>query len=213
PSLRKVLGHPYGLNPQGERKGPDGQDQVTFKYDKDMGMWTAPFVMAGINTRIVRRSHALRGFPYGQDFRYSEVMSTGASTKGLARAVAITGALGGLLAGANIGPVRKQIEKRLPKPGEGPTKEQRENGFFVIRLLADGVKDGGAKVRLRGEVRGTKDPGYGETAKMLGESALCLAFDELPVEGGSWTPATAMGGILTDRLRAAGMTFAVKTSS
>ncbi|MCB9649270.1 MAG: saccharopine dehydrogenase NADP-binding domain-containing protein [Deltaproteobacteria bacterium] len=212
PSLRKVLGHPYGLNPEGQRKGPDRSDQSGIRFDDALGMWTAPFVMASINTRVVRRSHALRGFPYGQDFRYSECMSTGKGMQGWLRAAAITGGLGGFMAAMAVGPARKLLAARvLPKPGEGPSKEARESGYFVFRHLAFGERPDGTQVQLLGKVRGNKDPGYGETAKMLGESALCLAEDEakLPVQGGIWTPATAMGQVLLDRLRAAGMTFEV----
>lgn len=212
PSLRKVLGHPYGLNPEGQRKGPDRSDQSGIRFDDALGMWTAPFVMASINTRVVRRSHALRGFPYGQDFRYSECMSTGKGMQGWLRAAAITGGLGGFMAAMAVGPARKLLAARvLPKPGEGPSKEARESGYFAFRHLAFGERPDGTQVKLLGMVRGNKDPGYGETAKMLGESALCLAEDEarLPVQGGIWTPATAMGQVLLDRLRAAGMTFEV----
>lgn len=212
PSLRKVLGDPYGLNPREAPRGPDGADQVGVRFDEDLGMWTAPFVMASINSRIVRRSHALRGLPYGAEFRYSEQMSTGRGAKGLALATAITAGLGGFLLAMQAGPTRKLLADRvLPKPGEGPSEAAREAGYFVHRLLGFGA-NGAEQVKLLGVVKGTKDPGYGETSKMLGESALCLALDEdrLPVGGGSWTPASAMGIVLIERLRAAGMTFEVK---
>lgn len=213
PSLRKVLGHPYGLNPEGEKSGPDGSDLKSVRFDDDIGMWTCPFVMASINTRIVRRSHALRGFPFGKEFRYSEVMSTGKGPKGFMRAATMTGGLGGFMAAMQVEPAKKFIaDKYLPKPGEGPSREAREAGFFVFRVLGFGTSESGEKVVLRGKIRGEKDPGYGETAKMLGESALCLALDadRLPVGGGSWTPATAMGNVLLERLRTAGMTFEVQ---
>lgn len=211
PSLRKVVGHPYGLNPEGERKGPDKSDQMNVRFDKELGMWTAPFVMAAINTRVVRRSNALRKYPFGTDFRYSEAMSTGKGPRGMMRAAAMAGGLAGFFGAMHLGPIRGVLEDRfLPKPGEGPTKEERENGFFVFRLLATGETKAGQTIRLRGRIEGKKDPGYGETAKMLGESALCLAQDDLPVGGGIWTPASAMGSLLLQRLRAANMVFDVK---
>ncbi len=211
PSLRKVVGHPYGLNPEGERKGPDKSDQMDVRFDKELGMWTAPFVMAAINTRVVRRSNALRNYPFGKDFKYSEVMSTGKGPRGMMRAATMAAGLAGFFGAMQVGPLRGVLEERfLPKPGEGPSKEERENGFFVFRLLATGETKDGQTIRLRARIEGKKDPGYGETAKMLGESALCLAQDDLPVGGGVWTPASAMGALLLARLRTANMVFEVK---
>lgn len=213
PDIRQGLRHPYGLDPEPKPRGPDGRDQVGIRFDSDLGSWTAPFVMAPINTRVVRRSHALRGHPYGDDFSYRETMSTGPGPRGLARALAITAGLGGFLAAAGVTPIRRALwDRLLPKPGEGPSKAERDAGFFTVRLLAEGVTESGETTRVRGVVRGEKDPGYGETAKMLGESALCLALDgdRLPSRGGDLTPASAMGAVLTERLRAAGMTFALE---
>ncbi len=210
PALRKVIGHPYSLNPEDERTGPDGPDQRSVKFEPELDMWTAPFVMAPINTKIVRRTQSLTGHPYGRDFRYSEAMSTGKGSAGFLRATAITTGLGAFLAAIQVAPVRKLIAERwLPQPGQGPSREERENGFFVIRMLADGETSDGSTIKMRGKIEGGKDPGYGETAKMMGESALCLALDEGVRDGpgGSWTPASAMGAPLLERLRAAGMGF------
>jgi short subunit dehydrogenase-like uncharacterized protein len=206
PQLRKVLGNPYALNPEGVR-GPDKRDQTGIRFDKDFNMWTAPFVMAAINTRIVRRSHALMGLPWGKDFRYSEVMSTGEGPRGLVRAAAMTGGLAGFFGLVAFPVTRPLIEKRLPAPGEGPDKETRENGFFKTRLIALG--DGH---EVRGLVEGFQDPGYGATAIMLSEAALCLALDgaQLQSEGGVTTPAVAMGTRLIERLRNAGMKFEIQ---
>jgi len=207
PSLRKVLGNPYGLNPKGVR-GPDKSDQTGVRFDKDFDMWTGPFMMATINTRIVRRSHALMGLPWGEDFRYSEVMSTGKGAKGWSRAVSLTAGIVALIGGVALPFTRPLLEKRLPSPGEGPSKEVRDNGFFKTRLLALG--DGQV---VRGLVADRHDPGYGSTAIMLSESAMCLVLDgaELEAEGGILTPASAMGMRLVERLRAAGMTFEVQS--
>ncbi len=204
-SVLKILGNPYALNPEGERKGPDGSDQKGVRFDRDLGQWTAPFVMAAVNTRVVRRSNAILGYPWGEGFRYAEVMSTGKGPRGLARATAITSFLGGFMGAAAIDPIRKLLAARvLPKPGEGPSKEDRDKGFFVTRFVGK-TADGRA---LHGRVEGKSDPGYGETAKMLAESALCLALGG-PSEGGVRTPASTMGMLLVERLREAGMTFEV----
>ncbi|MEO0325245.1 MAG: saccharopine dehydrogenase NADP-binding domain-containing protein [Myxococcota bacterium] len=210
-SIRRLAANPYALDPDRSFRGPDGPDQSTVKFAQDLGMWTCPFVMASINTRVVRRSHGLRGRPYGPGFQYPEQMSTGKGPKGLLRAATITAGLGVFLAAIQPDPLRNLLaSKFLPKPGEGPSEEAREKGFFVSRLIGRGLKDG-QEIQVRGKIRGEKDPGYGETAKMLGESALCLAFDEaeLPKAAGCLTPASAMGRVLTERLRKAGMTFEV----
>ena len=207
PELRKLLGHPYALNPPGERSGPDRNDSMGVKLDRDLGMWTGPFVMAAINTRVVRRSNAVMGYPYGRDFRYSERMSFGKGPRGMAMASMVAGGITGFMAAAAFEPTRNLLKKRLPDPGEGPSEEAREKGFFVVRLIAKGETADGREVELRGRVEGKKDPGYGETAKMLGESALCLALEPSDREGGVLTPASAMGDALLARLRAADMVF------
>jgi short subunit dehydrogenase-like uncharacterized protein len=205
PSIRKVLGNPYALNPKGVR-GPDKGDQTGARFDKDFDMWTGPFIMAAINTRIVRRSHALMGQPWGSEFRYSEVMGTGKGPKGFARAASIAAGMVAFMASLAIPLTRPLVEKKLPSPGEGPSAEARAKGRFKTVLLALGD----ARV-VRGTVAHNRDPGYGSTAVMLSESALCLALQgsELAAEGGILTPATAMGMKLVERLRAAGMTFEV----
>lgn len=209
PSLRRTMANPHALDPDGH--GPDGRDQTDVRYDRDLGQWTAPFVMAAVNTRVVRRSNALLGDAYGPGFRYAEAMSFGPGPKGFALSAAVTVGLGAFVGAVMVPPLRKVLAERvLPSPGEGPSKAARDNGFFVSRLVAETV--GGTPSTLRGRVEGRSDPGYGETAKMLGESALCLARDaaELPPGGGVLTPASAMGARLLERLRAAGMTFTVQ---
>jgi len=208
PQVWRVLGHPYALNPEAERKGPDGSDQIGPVYDADFGQWTGPFVMAAVDTRIVRRSNALLGYPYGRDFRYDEAMLMGAGPVAMAKSVGMTAALGSAMAAMRFAPIRRLAARRLPAPGEGPSKEQRERGYFDVRLWAQHPVDPAQHLDVR--VTGDRDPGYGSTAKMLGESAVCLALDELGVGGGSWTPAAAMGEPLLARLQAnAGLTFAV----
>ena len=205
PKLRRVLGNPYALNPKGVR-GPDRGDQAGVRYDKDLG-WTSPFVMAAINTRIVRRSHALIGLPWGEDFRYSEVMSTGKGARGFTRAVSFAGGIGAFMAVVALPFTRPLVVKRLPSPGEGPSEQVRAKGYFETRHVALGDGDS-----VRGVVSDQRDPGYGSTAVMLSEAALCLALQgqELAAEGGILTPAATMGMRLIERLRAAGLTFEIQ---
>jgi short subunit dehydrogenase-like uncharacterized protein len=206
PGLRKVLGDPYALNPKGVR-GPDKGDQTGARFDEDLDMWTGAFLMASINTRIVRRSHALMGQPWGEGFRYSEVMGTGKGAKGWSRATSIAIGLVAFMGSLALPFTRPFVEKRLPSPGEGPSKEAREKGSFKHLFVALG--DGRTE---RAVVSDQRDPGYGSTAVMLSEAALCLALEgaQLPSGGGILTPATAMGMRLVERLRAAGLTLEVQ---
>jgi short subunit dehydrogenase-like uncharacterized protein len=205
--VARILANPYALNPDGEREGPDGRDQQNVAFDDDVGCWTAPFVMAGVNTRVVRRSHALAGYPYGRQFRYREAVITGTGPAGWLKGSGMTLALGGLVLGISLSPTRRLLQKFfLPSPGEGPGPEAREAGFF--NLMQVGKLPDGTMMRTR--ITGDRDPGYGSTSKMLAESAVCLAKDELPSGGGVLTPATAMGDALLQRLRDnAGLTFDV----
>ncbi|XOV89997.1 MAG: saccharopine dehydrogenase family protein [Pseudomonadota bacterium] len=205
-SLRELLADPYSLDPRNMPRGPDGPDQTGAVYDRDFRKWTAPFVMAGINTRVVRRSNALMGYPYGKDFRYDEAMLTSDGPLGYAAASMIAGGSLMVMAAAAFAPTRELLRRVAPSPGEGPDRSTIENGYFNIELLARHPAD--ANKNMKGRVRGDRDPGYGATAKMLAESAICLAQDELEVGGGLWTPASAMGEKLIQRLvTSAGMTF------
>jgi len=208
PDVRRSMADPYALNPDGQR-GPDRGDRVTPAWDSDFEQWTAPFIMGALNSKVVRRSNALLGHAYGKDFRYDEATLTGSGPLAAAKAAALAFGLAGVLAGMAIGPIRRSVVSRLPQPGEGPTREQRERGYFDLKLFAahpsDSTKD------LRARVRGDRDPGYGSTSKMLGESAVCLAKDPLGVGGGFFTPASAMGDALLERLPAnAGVTFEIE---
>ena len=211
--VRKLLGNPHALDPvvpRGRRRDPFESDVRGVTFDTDIDRWTAPFVMASINTRIVRRSHALIG--YGDGFRYREAMSLPKGPKGLVAAAAVSAGTAAFAIGAALPPTRALLARFvLPKAGEGPSKEARAAGYFTYRLIAEGTGKDGAALRATATVKGTSDPGYGETAKMLGESALCLAEDDAKLEAryGVLTPASAMGMTLVERLRAAGMTFAV----
>jgi len=202
-NVAKVLTAPYSLNPEDKRDGPDGRDQRGMAFNGELGVWTMPFVMGAINMRIVRRSNALLDFSYGKDFRYDEATITGRGPGGWVRAVLGTAGLGGFMLACSVDWTRRHIVSRyLPKPGEGPDKSERENGFFNLILV--GTTPHGKRVTVR--VKGDRDPGYG--SKMLGESAVCLARDHLDVSGGFWTPAAAMGDLLLKRLQTnAGLSF------
>lgn len=207
-NVARILVHPYALNPEGHRDGPDQRDQTGVVYDDDARTWTAPFIMAGINTKIVRRTNALAGYPYGRDFRYSEAVMTGPGPAGWVKATAMTAALGAFMF-ANTHQLSRSllVSRMVPKPGEGPSREERENGFFKL-LLFGHLPDGRM---LRATVTGDRDPGYGSTSKMLSESAICLAKNSLSVGGGFWTPVSAMGEALFQRLvNKAGLTFAMQ---
>jgi short subunit dehydrogenase-like uncharacterized protein len=210
-SVARVLADPYGLNPSGEREGPDGHDQRSVIFDDVAQTWTAPFVMAGINTKVVRRSHALRDYPYGKEFRYSEAVMMGAGKSNWLKANMMTMGLGFFLMFASFKWSRRLLERYVvPKPGEGPSKEQRETGFFDLRQF--GALPDGTVIRTR--ITGDRDPGYGSTSKMLAESGVCLAKDELESNGGVLTPTAAMGDALLARLQAnAGLTFEVLEDS
>jgi short subunit dehydrogenase-like uncharacterized protein len=206
-SIRKIVTNPYALAPEGMRSGIHQPNVTTFEYDDDAQSWIGPFVMSAVNTRVVHRSNALLGYAWGNDFQYDEAMMTGAGIIGGIRAASLSGALGAFIVGATLSPTRAIMQKTfLPKPGEGPTEKQRENGFFKLLLI--GKDPSGNQLRLN--VTGDRDPGYGSTCKMLGESAVCLLKDisKNDIKGGFWTPATAMGQKLIDRLITnAGITF------
>ncbi len=204
-SVARRIAAPYALNPDPSYRGADRGDARGIGYDREAGALTMPFLMAATNTRVVRRAHALAGFPWGEDFRYTEVSTAPPTVKGALRAAAMTGGLGVALLAASSPRLRPLLEKRLPKPGDGPSEAERNAGNFRIRLV--GKRDGEQLAYL---VADQLDPGYGSTAKMLGQSALCLAFDPPgpgPAAGGSLTPSIAMGAALVRRLRAVGMTF------
>jgi short subunit dehydrogenase-like uncharacterized protein len=163
--------------------------------------------MAPFNTRIVRRSNALQGWSYGRGLSYGEVMGVGRGPLGAVTATGVTAGLAGALAAMSFRPTRGLLDRVLPAPGQGPGEEARRNGWF--RMVVDATTEDGR--RYRAAAAGQGDPGYAATAVMLGESALALALDgdRLPERAGSLTPATALGEVLVERLRAAGHTYEV----
>jgi len=206
-SNRRIVADPYALSPDRDAEPAlgDEHDLSGIRYDPGLRLWTGPFIMASFNTRIVRRSNALQGWAYGREFRYREVTAFGAGPGALVRALAVTAAFRALMAGVALRPSRALLGPVLPKPGEGPGEKARRTGFFRLRVHARTTA--GARYLTRVEARG--DPGYAATAVMFGESALCLTLDRdrLPDRAGVLTPATAMGAVLTKRLRSAGHTY------
>jgi short subunit dehydrogenase-like uncharacterized protein len=209
-SLLKVLGDPYALSPDRDAEPDLGKeaDLRGVEHSDELGAWLGPFVMAAINTRVVRRSNALQGFAYGRRFRYREVMAFGEGIAGRLRALAVAGGTGGVTVGLALPPTRFLLDRVLPDPGEGPSEKTVRTGFFEIEVHTRTP----AGERWVCHVKAQCDPGYGATAVMLGEAALCLALDgeKLPDRAGVLTPSTGIGSALADRLRAAGQTYDVQ---
>jgi len=203
--LRKVMADPYSLVPDGPR-GVDRGDNFSVRHDDDVGAWVGPFFMGPVNSRVVRRSHHLKGECWGKSFSYAEQMRTGRGAGGYAAARALQLGLGGLVGVAATGPGRALLDKVLPASGEGPDEKARNSGFFTAHVHGHRTSDG---AHFRSVVKGHKDPGYGGTAVMLSQSALCLATSDLGSAGGVTTPAAAMGAQLTARLQQQGMEFSV----
>jgi short subunit dehydrogenase-like uncharacterized protein len=181
PSIIKVLNSPFGLTPGFE--GPDQPSGLLPHYEDEFGKWAAPFIMATINTKNVHRTNFLSGFPYGEDFRYDEMMLTSPGDAGKAAANAVTELL------------KNPFGAKPPKPGEGPTAEERENGFYDIVFRGE-YTDGKA---LNYGVKGRYDPGYGSTSRMLAETGMALLACK--AEGGIGTPGSFLGETLVERLR------------
>jgi short subunit dehydrogenase-like uncharacterized protein len=191
-NLIGVLRNPFSLTP-----GFEGTDQPLGnkpEFDTSIDSWVAPFVMASINTKNIHRSNMLTGHMYGEDFVYDEMLVTGPGDRGEAVAKAVA--------------EDNSMANDPRKPGEGPSKEERETGFYDVLMV--GEHSDGRSVRI--SVKGDKDPGYGSTSKMIAESAVCLVKNPNLASGGIWTPAPAMGEKLIERLEAhAGLTFAVES--
>src|SRR5689334_15788570 len=193
-SLVTILNDPFALTPG--FRGPKQPKGNKIVFEEDLQSWTAPFMMALINTRNVHRSNMLMGFPYGKEFVYDEMVLTGPGEKGEANARKV------------VAVNNEKTGPNAPKPGEGPSKEERENGLYDLLYVA--VASDGRQVRI--SVKGDRDPGYGSTSKMISECAICLLRDTPDVPAGVWTPGAAMQHSLIKRLvDHAGLTFAVET--
>ncbi len=190
PSVLALLRDPFSLTPgfTGPRQ-PSGNKPM---LDDATGLWVAPFIMAAINTRNVHRSNFLLKHAYGADFVYDEMMVTGAGEKGEAIANAVAAD-------------KSMSDENGPKPGEGPTRTERDAGHYDVLFIAKNEQGNTLKLGVRGD----RDPGYGSTSKMIAQAAICLLHDCTQTPGGIWTPAAALGVPLIERLQAyAGLSFA-----
>ena len=188
PELIKVLANPFSLSEGFE--GPPQPDDSKVILDEKINMWVAPFVMAPINTKNIHRSNFLLNHMYGENFEYDEMMIAGEGEDGKMIADAMTTA--NPMGGDNV-----------PQPGEGPSKESREQGNYDVLFVAESGDE-----TMQARVTGDMDPGYGSTSKMIAESALCLVKDCDALPGGIYTPAPSMGETLISRLvQRAGLTF------
>jgi short subunit dehydrogenase-like uncharacterized protein len=211
PRLGQVVDDPYALSPDraAEPDLGDERDLTRLSYDPALRMWLGPFAMAGINTRVVRRSNALRDWAYGRRFRYRETTGFGSGPAAPLRGAAASAAFQSLEAGLAFGPSRALLGhlqgRVLPAAGQGPSEKTRRNGYFRIQVHTRTAA--GTKYVARVEAQG--DPGYAATSVMLSQSALCLALDRDrgPGLAGVLTPATAMGTALIARLTEAGLTL------
>lgn len=212
PAARALVVDPYALSPdrdaEPDRADPDYADDeadlASAIHDPELG-WLGPFIMGQMNTRVVRRSNALAGYPYSRQFRYREAIGFGEGMAARAKATGLGAGMGALGAAMGFGPTRSGLGKVLPKPGEGPSPEERAAGHFRMEIHGHGL-DGN---RYMATVAAEGDPGYAATSLMLAEAVLLLASDDpdLPDRAGVLTPATGLGMPMIDRLRAAGMTF------
>ncbi|MET0966674.1 MAG: saccharopine dehydrogenase NADP-binding domain-containing protein [Nakamurella sp.] len=207
PALARRLGDPYLLSPDRAQEPDLGRQSNTFLAERlDDGTWVGPFVMASFNAQIVRRSNALQAHRYGRELRYREVVRTGRSLLAPVLAGGIAVGTGALAVGMRNRLTRPVLDRVLPDPGEGPSEKARSAGLFRFEIRA--LTTTGA--RYTATVAASGDPGYAATSVMLSQAALCLATDELAPAGGVLTPATAMNGALTARLRAHRFTFDVR---
>lgn len=214
PALKKELANPYSICPANHGFATRQNTMSGVQKDTDLVSYTAPFIMAAINTRIVFRSNALRNSLYGSDFTYDEAVLTGGGFKGWFGARIYNLFLGAFLIGAALRPTRWLLEKTvLPAPGEGPSPEAQEAGFYDLRFIGRTPANDTIITRVTGD----KDPGYGSTAKMLGEAVVSLACDLHDTDGqkkdragGFWTPASVFDDRYLERLQEkAGLTFEV----
>jgi len=215
PLARETLRNPYSLAPPGERDGVDPGTQRRPRKDSLRSIWTAPSPMAMVNERVVRRSNALLGYPWGREFRCSEVLPTGRGLKGAVGAGAVAGGVGLFTAAMSVGPLRSALERyAFPQPGEGPTEAETERGHFTVSVVGRGGA-GDDAFTVEAEFGADWGPGYGATARMLGESAVCLVRNDVAssLDGGVLTPVSGIGMPLVERLREVGFTATVEERS
>lgn len=206
---RRIVADPFALSP--DRLGEADTQPPDFappSFDSDVNLWTAPFMMAPYNTRIVRRSNALQDWRYGRDLQYREVVGFRPGLPGAAAALGTSALMAAFGAGMAFAPTRKLLGRVLPEPGAGPGERVRREGYFSIETHAR-ARGGARYVSTFGA---TGDPGYAATSVMIGQSALALACDgdRLPSRAGVLTPVTGIGDVLAERLREQGFRIEVR---
>ncbi len=213
PHLQKALKNPYSLAPDTVDTPPPAIPSLkTIKWDNEIMRWVCPFAMAGINTKVVRRSNGIMNHYYGNTFQYSEVYSFKKGPMGLCKAVSMTCGLAVVKIAMRFKLLLYVLRKFfLPSPGQGPSKSVRENGFFKLQLV--GLTDKVEKINLT--VSGDSDAGYSATAKMITESALSLLLEEkhLPNTQGVLTTASGIGQIIVKRLERKGIHYNLEHTS
>ena len=203
----KILTNPYALNPIDKQVGKDKSDLRSVIFDKASQSWIGPFIMASINTKVVRRSNVLSSYAYGESFRYDEATIFGKGFLGRVKGILSTISIGLIMSAKHGSLLKKGLDILFPIPGEGPTNKKMEKGFYNLRFYIT-LEDGS---NAFAKVTGDMDPGYGSSSKMLAESAVCLAKDKLSNTSGILTPSLAMGDSLLKRLeKNAGLTFSFK---
>ncbi len=203
PAVRRILADPYALDPGGEGTSPT-RELRSVRYSEHTGGYVAPWLMAAINEKVVRRSNALLGYPWGRDLSFQEVLRTGSGIRSGVASGVIAGGMGLSMVALASGVGRRVAKRLLAVPGEGPSRELIDGGFFELRLF--GATPDGQTGVVR--VRGDRDPGYGATSHMIAESGVALALDADRLElTGIVTPAAALGDVLVDRLTRVGITF------
>jgi short subunit dehydrogenase-like uncharacterized protein len=206
-SVLRLMSNPYALVPDGT--GPDRNDSRAVTFWPSHNVWTTPFIMAGCNTRIVRRTHSLLGRPWGEDFSYVEAMGTGRGFRGWMKAQTIRLGLGALVSIMATPFLRwMAVGTILPHPGEGPSESERNAGMFKAHVVGERE---GETIRL--DVIGEGDPGYLATSRMLAQTALALACDTLPELYGVLTPGAVVGDQLIERLPRVGVRFELRNES
>jgi len=210
-NLRKELKNPYSICPENHGFKSRQDNVSTAEFDEEFDCWVGPFVMGVVNTRVVHRSNALLNNGYHSNFYYDEAMMMGKGRKGKSRARNMAWGLNIFMLLAAIKPSRWLLERFiLLKPGQGPTEEEQLKGYFKMQFI--GITESGKKIKT--QVTGDRDPGYGSTAKMLAQAAVRLSeVNKSEKAGGFWTPASIYGEPLINKLvEHSGLSFEVLES-
>ena len=210
PNKRNVLRSPYSLNPIDKIKNNVRQQVLkSVRWDNTFNKWTSPFLMSGVNTRVVQRTNAIAEFSYGENFKYNEMSSFDKGLSGFLKASTMLMILAFLQFSMRSNLVLWILKKTIfPKPGEGPSKGKMQSGFFKLKIIGSINEMPKNSVCVLGD----SDPGYSATAKMLTESAISILLNEnkIPKKYGVLTPASGIGLTLVERLKKKGILFKIE---